>query len=223
MLEQKALFIAISGMRGSGRTKLFKQLGPLLPDVFGNQTFAFFEDPFGGLPHPLLWATEECGRDPVSRLFSLWSVLNEFNIKHLRPALASNDVVLVDGYGLNALLYSTACAGGSREDDENAIQMHHEIVRARVIKQGIPPPEYFITLGGHNSLVDYLQENVPGIDIAECYAFIRKEERVIRDYFRPETGQRGQIFDHSLSIDDMAEDVILAIRQHLDQKRQAAA
>lgn len=221
--ENNALFLAISGMRGSGRTRLFKQLKSVLPGFFGDQTFAFFEDPFGGLPHPLLWAEEERERGPVSRLFQLWGILDDFNVKKLRPALSSHNIVIVDGYGLNALLYATAYVDGNLEDDESASLMHHQIVKGRVIGQSIPPPEYFITVAECESQVKYLKHTVPRIGEDQCREFIRKEERMIRDYFRPETGQYGELLGATLSIEEMMSKVVLSISQHLNQKRQAAA
>ncbi len=223
--ETDVLFLAISGMRGTGRTKLFKQLEHLLPGVFGDQTFAFFEDEklFGKLPHPLLWAEKERKSGPVGRLFHLWGMLEDFNTNDLLPALNSCDIVIVDGYGLNALLYATAYAEGCREEDQAASLMHHHIVRGRVIAQNIPPPEYFITLAECEAQTRYLRNTIPQLSMGECREFILKEERIIRDYFKPETGQRGVFLDAAWSINDMAEVVIDTINQHLDQKRQAAA
>lgn len=222
MSETDVLFLAISGMRGTGRTTLFKQLKRVLPDLYRNQTFAFFEDPFSGLSHPLLWADEERERGPVSRLFQLWGILDEFNVKKLRPALKAHDVVIVDGYGLNALLYATAYVDGSQEDDESTDLMHHQIVKGRVIGQRIPPPKYFITVAECESHMKYLQATVPGLNTQECREFIRKEDRIIREYFRPETGQCGDLLDASLSFEEMVNRVISSIDQNLYRKRQVA-
>lgn len=222
MSNKKAFFGAVSGMRGTGRTKLFKQLKSVLPDHFRDQTFAFFEDPFGELPHPLLWAREEHALDPVSRLFDCWKHLNEFNMKQLRPALANFDVVLVDGYGLNALLYATACAGDNEEADDDAMEMHHHIVAGRVIKQGISPPEYLITRADCDTMTKYLKETVSDLSIEQCHAFIRKEEAIIDQYFRPGTGQTGHMLDASLTVDEMCNIAIVTIASRMNGLRQVA-
>lgn len=210
-------------MRGTGRTKLFKQLKSLLPEQFGDQTFAFFEDPLGELPHPLLWAHEEKNLDPISRLLKLWATLNDFNIKRLLPGLNSHDVVVTDGYGLNALLYATACVGSNVEDDEATTRMHHHLVRARVLEQGIHPPEYFITMANSESQVGWLQSNMAALTLTvdECLTFIKKEERIIHDYFSPSTGQSGHMLESSLSIDEMTQLVVNTIHNRLNQSQAA--
>lgn len=223
MSQDSCSFFAISGMRGSGRTGLFKELKSVLPKMFGDHKFAFFEDPLRGLPHPLLWAHEERKLHPTTHIFNCWALLNEFNVSQLIPAMASHDFIIVDGYGLNAVLHATAYVGDNIEDDEAAAEMHHLIVRARVLAQGINPPSYFITLGNHQSLVGYLMKTVKRITDAECEAFINKEERIIRSYFLPETGQTGHLFDPHTSQDKMCEFVTHAVRQRIDAKRAMAA
>lgn len=221
-MSKKAHFFAVSGMRGTGRTKLFKQLKSLLPDVFQDQTFAFFDDPFGELPHPLLWAREDHDLDPVTRLFDCWKHLNEFNMKLLRPALETYDVVVTDGYGLNALLYATAYDGDNHQSDEDAIEMHHHIVAGRVIKQGIQPPEYLITRGDCDTLTSYLQRTVPDLSVEQCHAFIKKEEAIIDAYFQPDTGQKGQQLDASMSHDEMCDIALTMVSSRINSLRQVA-
>lgn len=214
-------FFAISGMRGSGRSRLFRKLESALPVTFRDHTFAFFEDPFGDLPHPLLWAREESELDPTSRLFKCWVPLNEFN-KKLRPALEEFDVVIVDGYGLNAVLYATAFTGDNKEDDDSATRMHHHFVKARILEQGISPPEYFITRGDVGELSAYLGKVVPDITAEQCRAFILKEERIIQEYFAPGTGQRGHILEPACSFESMVENVVAVIGRRLASARVAA-
>ena len=218
-----ALFFAVSGMRGTGRTKLFKELKSVLPIKFRGHKFAFFDDPFGGLSHPLLWAAEERELHPVSRLFKLWTPLNEFNVKKLRPELRVKDVVVVDGYGLNALLYATAYVGDKKHADNEAVEMHHPIVGARVIKQKIPVPEYFVTMNGEQEQIRYLQETIRDISVPECAEFIRKEEKIIRDYFHPDTGQKGNFFDASRPTDEMVEQIESIIGHRFAERDRWAA
>ncbi len=205
-------------MRGSGRTRLFKRLESALPGIFRDHTFAFFEDPFGALPHPLLWAHQERELEPTSRLIDCWKMLNEFNMKRLLPALRAHDVVVVDGYGLNGVLYATAVIGENREDDEAAISMHHGLVRLRVLEQGISPPEYFITRSDIDAMTDYLQREMPDLSVEKCHAFIRKEERIITDYFKPETGQVGVIFEPYRFLDEIFNSVVDMIGERLVER-----
>lgn len=222
MSEEPAHFIAISGIRGSGRTRLFKELGSLLPAQFGDQTFAFFEDPFDGLPHPLLWDADTAKRDPTTHLFECWAVLNEFNVTRLLTALAMNDVVVVDGYGLNALLYATA-GTTCPQLDEATTRVHHAIVDARVLSQGIKPPQYFVTQADPTPMTAYLQGLKPGLTKTQCHAFLTKEACIIDKYFGESTGQKGVMLPHTLSIREMAEIVANTIEPHIEERRQLAA
>lgn len=223
MSEEPALFVAISGIRGSGRTTLFKELESLLPARFGgDQTFAFFEDPFGQLPHPLLWDAETAKLDPTTHLFKCWAVLNEFNVKRLRPALDTYDVVVVDGYGLNALLYATACIACNRVDDTSVAQMHHQIVHGRVISQGIQPPQYFVTQADPELMTEYLQRLKPALTKEQCLAFLKKEARIIEEYFDG-TGQQGTLLPPEHTIEEMTKIVASMIESHIEDRRELAA
>lgn len=206
-------------MRGSGRTRLFKELKSVLPTTFGDHKFAFFEDPLGGLPHPLLWASEERRLHPTTRVFKCWAPLNEFNVTRLLPGMADHDFVFVDGYGLNAVLHATAYVGDNIEDDEASAKMHHLIVGARVIGQGIMPPLYFVTLGHRPSLVEYLMKTVPGITAAQCEAFIDKEERIIRNYFAEETGQKGFLFTPDTPLSKVCDFVSAKVEERINAQR----
>ena len=217
-----ALFIAISGIRGSGRTRVYEELESLLPARFGgDQTFAFFKDPFGRLPHPLLWEPAVAAPDPATSLFDCWKVLNEFTVKQLRPALAAHDVVVVDGYGLNALLYATACISCNRMDAD-ASHMHHKIVEGRVLAQGIHPPLYFVTQADPGLMTRYLKGLKSGLTEEQCHAFLNKETRIITEYFNG-TGQKGTLLSHELSIGDMAKIVSNEIEMHIEERRKLAA
>lgn len=216
-------FFAISGMRGSGRTRLFKELKSVLPQTFGDHKFAFFEDPLGGLSHPLLWAHDERRLHPTTRVFKCWASLNEFNVTQLKPAMTAHDFVFVDGYGLNAVLHATAYVGDNLEDDEEAAQMHHLIVGARVIGQGIQPPPYFVTLGDISALVGYLTKMIPGITVAQCEAFIAKEESIIRKYFGPNTGQTGHFFPANTPLHDMCEHIRGRVAERIRENQESIA
>ena len=190
----------------------------MLPHTFGDHKFAFFEDPLGGLPHPLLWASDERGLHPTTRLFKCWAPLNEFSITKLKPAMAEHDFIFVDGYGLNAVLYATAYVGDNLQDDEASAAMHHLIVGARVVAQGINPPPYFVTLGNRIELIDYLTKAVPRISTVQCEEFIEKELRIIKTYFGPETGQTGHLFDPNMTVEMMCEFVTSRVRERIQER-----
>jgi len=177
---------------------------------------AFLNDPFRDLPHPLLWAAGERDADPVSRLFKCWAYLNDFNMKVLRPALRTHDIVVTDGYGLNAVLYATACDPSNGSDTE-VLSMHHSIVAARVRNQGIEPPEYFVTYAPPHIMVPYLKKNVSG-DLSDdaCVEFIKKEEKIIEDYFVEGSGQKPRIqLDASMTTERMTETALSIMADRL--------
>lgn len=207
-------------MRGSGRTRVFNNCKERFAERFPRVRALFLNDPFKELPHPLLWAAGERDLHPVSRLFKCWSPLNDFNLKYLRPALEEYDLVATDGYGLNAVLYSTACDECEDTDDE-VISMHHSIVAARVREQGIEPPEYLVTYAGPHILIPYLKKNVSD-DLTDeaCLAFIKKEEKIIRDYFDLGSGQKTPILlDASMTTDAMTEMALSIMESRLAERR----
>ncbi|MEK7628036.1 MAG: hypothetical protein AAB421_01295 [Patescibacteria group bacterium] len=213
---KKVHFFSVSGMRGSGRTEVFKGLKRTVPITFPQHSCAFLEDPFGKLPHPLLWAESERTQHPVTRLFKCWAHLNEFNARHLKPALAAHDVVITDGYGLNAVLYATACVDCESVDNE-VLSMHHGIVAARIKEQGIEPPEYFITRADSEVVSCYLASSVlVGMGKDACHSFIEKEEAIIDAYFDPGHGQKvPHMLNAALSHAHMCKEAMAVIRQRL--------
>lgn len=148
-------------------------------------------------------------------------MLNEFTVKQLLPALITYDVVVVDGYGLNALLYATA---GTTCDklDAAATKMHHAVVEARVLAQGIHPPLYPVTQAAPGPMTEYLQGVKPGLTEEQCLAFLDKEARIIEGYFDG-TGQQGFLLPPELSVEEMGTIVAKEIEPHIDQRRQLAA
>ncbi len=213
---EKALFFSISGMRGTGRTRVFNRLKFLLPETFPRKSFVFLDDPFKELSHPLLWADNERMLHPVSRLFKCWAHLNDFSLKKLLPALNAYDVVVTDGYGLNAVLYATACDNCAKTDAD-VLAMHHRIVKARVCEQGIDPPEYFLTRADVGVVTEFLLDGAcPGLTRDQCRDFILKEESIIDSYFDEDSGQKKpHILDAALSLEAMCENVAHVVHKRL--------
>jgi hypothetical protein len=204
MSSEKALFISVSGMRGTGRSNVFKGLQRRLPELLPDKRIAFYPGPFANLEHPLIWAGKLRQEDPVTRLIRLWADLNEFNVGTLGPALKGNDIVITEGYGLNAVLFATACVDCDEADAEVA-RVHHDLVKSRILAKDISPPLYIITKADVPTVSRYLQGVTPGLDELRRQAFIKKEAKIIENYFRPGTGQTCVSLDARLTHEEMTD------------------
>ncbi len=227
MEEEFPLFFCVTGLRGTRRTSVFNELKSQLPGLYPGLKYAFFEDPFEKLVHPLLWQRD---KDPVSRLFSAWALMNERTCEITRAINAATppDVIVIDGFGANAVLYATArvpsrCKFKDAELDrldDQALTMHHSIVEARVRGQGVKPPEYIITCADEPVVTAYLKETLP--DLAsqlsdpEWNAFIQHEKHMLDRYFAPGSGQTciGKL-DAAMSLQAMVDEAMLLIHTRI--------
>jgi hypothetical protein len=205
---------------------LYEKLEVLLPSRFPNQKFIFLGNPFTpNLPFPLLWKIQERSLHSTTRLINCWSKLNEFTVKKLRPALEASSVVVTDGFGLDALLYATACVDCPTEVSE-AFRLHSEFVSARLAAQEIAAPHYFITCADVRTVDEYMRVKLPRLERVHSAVrrnFIAREERMIRDYFRDVKHQKPPNFViASLAIEEMVEEVTRVIGTHLQALRRAA-
>lgn len=209
-----SLFYAVSGLRCAGRSTLCKQLESVLPETFPGYEFAFLGSPLGNLPHPFSWQEQTCKQHATTRLFECWARLNEFSVSVLRPALHGGKVVVVDGFGLDAVLYATARTTCIVEIDE-AFELHKQLVQARIKAQGIAPPTYFI--------VDADAEVISSrTGLSNGVVSIHKlaEMSAIERYFKPEYGQKEPVHLRAkISAEDRLAQVIHSIREVLAQER----
>jgi hypothetical protein len=224
----KVLFFCVSGQRFTNRTNVYSRLKTLLPEKYPDlaDDFAFLGNPFKKLPFPLMWDKEEREEDPTTRLFACWTDLNRFCVGTLRPALEAKQIIVVDGFGLDALLYSTAMVESSEQNDE-ARRLHSNFVASRLYEQQIPAPEYFITSADTNVVDNHLMKKHPllkRIPILERRAFIRYEERAISEYFIKIKYQKTPNYiDASLTVEQMAESVALIVGNRIHQRSHMAA
>lgn len=209
--ELVAFFFSLSGQRGTGRTKVYQLLEDHLPERFPDVSIAFLGNPLPNLQLPLSWQLTEQELHATTRLMSCWTVLNEFCVKKLRPALAEYDVIITDGFGLDALLYATALCDHVAENDE-AFRLHDGLVSARIRAQGLEAPEYIITQADAGVVDRYMCDFKHGafsVDPKKRWAFIQYEERTISQYFERIAHQKNPYFvDASLSIEDMGHTII---------------
>lgn len=189
--------IAISGLRGIGRTRLYKQCESDLRKRLPHLTFAFLGNPLGELPIPLLAGLDH-QLHPTTVLLDCWKHLNQFCIDRLRPALVAGEIAVMDGFGVNALLHATACNDRGTEAEEETIRFHHQLVAARVGAQKIDPPQYYIATASPATAEECLLHTTPparNLTVAARRAFIAHELRIIEDYFRPGNNQYGEFLD----------------------------
>ena len=224
MPTKRALFLSISGQRYTHRTQLYNRLKKFLPDRFPGKNFEFIGSPFNRLPFPLVESTEDREDSAATRLMGCWTKLNRFCDKRLRPLLHSEAVIITHGFGLDALLYATACAKCQDENDE-AIRLHNGLVHLRLHEQGVEPPEYFITRANVRTLDARMMKAMPELAAMAQSArikFIRYEESAIREYFERIKNQKDPHFiDADDSVQEMVRQVVEVIEKRL--RHRAAA
>ncbi len=192
----KVRVIAIGGQRGTGRKKFLTEFQQCLACEFTGLRILYLGSPFKRLPHPLLRSAKEKRRPPTSRLLGLWSELDEFCLLKLLPAIKSGDydLIVIDEFGLSASLQSTALSS-DRKRNAMARGMHHDLVRSRLKREGVSPPEYIIIRSSPSIVDRSALQRVPRlakISRKKRLAFIRYEDREIDRYFRG-TGQKRLI------------------------------
>ncbi len=218
MRTGNALFFSVSGQRHTRRTELYDRLKYLLPAKFPGKKFEFLGNPFGRLPFPLAWNERECKQDATTRLLECWTKLNEFCCSELRPLLKTDSAILAHGFGIDALLYATACIGSETQNDE-AFRLHDGLVKLRLKEQGIGAPTYFITRADVTTLdarIVHAMPKLSGIARKKRHHFIRYEEKVLEQYFRRITNQNEPHFINAESpLREMAEEIVVTIGKRL--------
>ena len=216
--QGNVLSIAVSGLRGTGRTSLYQQLKLVLPKDYSLREcdFAFLGNPFDHLKHPILWAQHK--KHGVSRLHECWGMLTDFTEDEWLPALQAGKIPVMDGCGLDALLYATACIG-CKNDDAKVMEYHREWVQDRIVKQGISPPVYLITRADPKGIVRYLTRTVPSFTTDDARAFIEKERTMIAKYFEDGSGQHSPHYlEPTLSTGAMVAESVAYIRRRIPIK-----
>ncbi len=225
MSHGPALFFSVSGVRGSGRTTLYKELEAVLPNALSipRCDFAFLESPLGSLPHPLLWSPDP-ERGPVERLLDCWVRLERFTKTRLKPALDAGKIILTDGFGLDAALHATA-ASETAQDDADVLEWHLQIlVPGRIKKQNIAPPKYLITDASHEDAVQDLRVSVPNLCQFAAHSFVTRERFIIKSYFSEGTGQLAPLLlSSSTTLEERVASAVQLFEERLRSPLQNAA
>jgi len=116
---------------------LYKKLKTWLPERNPALNFAFLGGTFSD------WSRWRPGHKknlpPTTRLLSRWVLMDLHTVTVIRPALesAEHDIVVVNEFGRDAYLYAVKYG-----DCTQALCFHKVLVNARILGQGVPPPEY---------------------------------------------------------------------------------
>lgn len=182
--------IAISGFRYTGRTELFKKLKLVLPNAFRGCDFEFLENPFSRLPHPLMWDGDD-RKYSLSRTLGCWADFEELIKSQWFQAVRDNKIPVMDGCGLDVVLYALARAR-CEKDEEEVLKLHHLLVDWRIKAQGLDAPYYIITRAETSVLAAYLAQKVKnkGVSLQAATAFIEREIGVVKKYFAVGNGQK---------------------------------
>lgn len=182
--------IAISGFRYTGRTELFKKLKLVLPNRFRGCEFEFLENPFSRLPHPLMWDGDD-RQYSLSRTLGCWADFEELIKSKWSQAVRDNKIPVMDGCGLDVVLYALARAQ-CEKDEEEVLKLHHLLVDWRIKDQGLDAPYYIITRAETNVLATYLAKKFEdkGVLLQDAKAFIERETGVVKKYFAIGSGQK---------------------------------
>lgn len=216
----KSHSFAISGLSRAGRTGVYKGLESLLPDWFPDQTFGFLGNPFGTSKMcPFLLDEREKKQDTFTRLLKRWAKLNDFAVKELVPVLKEGHLAVSDGFGLDALLF-TAGTLKEQADIEQATRIHHGLVKIRLKEQGIKPPHYFILKTTQERAMNKMRADprLGHVQDVELRRFIRQQEKVINDYFLPNTGQTADFIDASFSVGEICRRIGHLMRAHMPRQ-----
>jgi hypothetical protein len=140
-------------------------------------------------------------------------------IKKLQ-SLERPDVMLIDGFGANAVLYATACVRDCMRADDEVFSIHQDLVDARILRQGILPPLYIDCKTQPDLLRWQLRKESPEIGMSftneELDDFFRYEDSILRRYFKEGSGQTliGTL-DASLDSDEMTEVAVRIIASRI--------
>jgi hypothetical protein len=222
---RKSLLISISGVAAARTKPLYEALNVRMPTAMPDSKIAFIGCPYyikgrRKFPLPLLWGKEERDEHPTTRLLNAWKRLNQRSVTDVRASLATHDIVVVERFGLDALLYATACCDSPEAIDE-AERVHHALVSMRVVAQGIRPPTYFIPAAPIDDIrpLAAVYPEVQEMDGIVVRNFLEHEARMLARYFDPKHGQNKPcLLPITMSIDDMCECVIDTVRGQVAQQ-----
>ena len=220
-----ALSFAFSGYSKTGKTTLFKESKLVLPSdrVLREYDFAFLENPFRDLPHPLQWEANH-RKYAVSRAHDGWGIFNDFIRDEWERALLAGKIPIMDGCGLNLVMYATACRNCTPEEDVQVLDMHSDNVFSLIKRRKLEPPFYMMLKATEAMLLEQVQRHNPEIDPDTAIWFVQKEMRILDAYFEKERGQHDPhwIPPH-ISLDETMANIINYLRIQLRTESIAAA
>lgn len=234
--EATPLFV-VSGINVGVTAAVTSRLKRLLPDRFPEHQFAFPENIFRGKSHPLMWKPSERDATSSGRLMECWGPLATHLHNVIRPEVENGKIVLQPRLGIDALHFAIArmphletTPEARREiewQNQEAENLHHDIVKHIVKAGGKPLPQYLIPLCGDPESIteDWLSQwpALREVNMAKLRAFIEHEKAAMSRYFIGH-GQRDPIYLRSFhSVDDMVEEALSAMASLLPRTTKASA
>jgi len=218
---KQGMILSVAGIGPARTSDAYHFLKNNLQGRLPEHQLIFAGNPFAGWQHPLKWAAEESALDATSRLLKCWTTLNEFVVKKVTPALDKGAIVVTQRFGLDALLYATACFDRT-EENAAAEKMHHALVQLRIVQQGIAPPQYFIPTARPETITrEWLSSSssLRDVEPETLRAFIAHEDAQLKRYFDPRHGQKQPIWLEAGETDEqMCQAAIMFITREVGKK-----
>jgi len=230
------LFVT-SGINVGVTAAVHSRLKRLLPERFPEHQFAFPDNIFRGKPHPLMWKPSERHATSAGRLMECWGPLATHLHNVIRPEVEKGKKVLQPRLGVDALHFAIArmphleeTPEGRREiewQNQEAENLHHDIVKHVVKAGGKPLPQYLIPLCGDPETIteDWLAQwpALRQVDMRTLRAFVQHEKDAMNRYFTGH-GQREPIYLRSFhSVEMMVEEALEAMAPMLAKTATASA
>jgi hypothetical protein len=192
------------------------------PDLVGK--VVFLGSPFAqsGFSFPLNLTEQERCLHVTTRLLQCWVKIDEFNHRHLQPALEAGQIPIVLRYGLDAYLYALQCCERSNKEVENKlVAAHTALVQLRVIEEDIPPPHYLIPWIQPESMNTSSISRIKllrGMDPTQLRLFSERERGLILQYCDPSQGQKQARWLEGKSVDTMCDQAIRFISETVSER-----
>jgi hypothetical protein len=190
-LNTDKLFFVITGNRMKVRQGLYQALMRGAAAHFPDLPIAFIGSPFD--QYSFSAETIISAQDELEKR---WEELIQFVERRLEPALRENQVVIANGFGLDALLYAIALAENELTIESLEHYHHNEMVARHLKARGITLPTYgFIrsTGIGENDPIRGISPLLRDIDNMRRRELYMRQEDALRRYFHPEHGQMTPI------------------------------
>lgn len=207
------LFFVITGNRMRVRQGLYQALMHGISSNLPEVSVAFIGSPFD--QYSFSAESIVSAQDEFERR---WQELIPFVKQYLEPALRENQVVIANGFDLDALLYAVALADNNLEI-EGLEHDHHVQIHQHLKARDVTLPTYLFirsTGVGENDPIRGISPLLRDVDNMERRKLYMRQEDAIRRYFDPTHGQLMPItYSSNTHAEWLFRRVIMEIRMRL--------